>query len=107
MADTWRSPTRGKKATWTRDTTEKMASAVWEALPSKLRALLQDETYKGAPLIALKDDVGWKIVASDLGANKIMLTPILTQMPDKTPSTFLLADVLLHVHHEISNEKLL
>ena len=84
----WRSPTRGLKANWRLPDVEKLAADVWESLPSTVRGLLANPKFQGAPLVSLKDSVGWRVKVQDLVNNKILILPILRMLPDRTPSLF-------------------
>ena len=94
-AKDWRSPTRGLKATWGSTEVDKLAADIWDSFPKAVRGLLADEKFKGAPLVTLEDSLGWRIKVQDLVNNKILLMPIVSRFPDRTPSLFFLADTIL------------
>ena len=105
MESPWRSPTRGSKASWAKNEVETLGAAIWDALPDAVKALFKSAKFKGAPLIAIQDSIGWHVNMKDLVANSLLLVPFLEAFGDRTPSSFLIADVLLHVQDPINFKK--
>ena len=75
MADecesTYRSPTRGRKAAWSRSASSALGESLWHGLPDGVRHVVMHDGWKGsAQLIVLKDNVGWRVCSGDLVKNK-------------------------------------
>eukprot|EP00969_Alexandrium_andersonii_P101427 4474491-Alexandrium_andersonii.AAC.1 len=95
---------RGRKAAWGGGEVSELASAIVAALPSQARSLLASDSWRGGPIVCLRDEAMWRTTECDLRTNAAFLRPVLTKYPGRVPSSFLLADVWLEVDRQLQGQ---